>query len=152
MSQQTTATGDGDNGTGDQSDPTFKNDRMESAYYWAAQLRGFMNDETTFTEGEEYYIELAAGRPILVLRPEYDTAPDALAGPWVDHGFPTKRGIGNIIKPDWERRLIEADGKSWQDESEIRLFISPSDDRLQGPYTPLSEIDKSEYTSNGSFD
>lgn len=129
----------------------FKNQRMENAYYWAAQLRAFMNKHTTATEGDEYYVEIMAGKPILVVDLDFEWGIDALTSAWVDEGFPTEEGAWNA-KPAWNKRKLSADKCGWSDNGgEIRCFVEPSDERLQAPFVPLDQIDKSSFTGQ-SFD
>jgi hypothetical protein len=113
--------------------PDFKNKRMSNAYYWAAQARAFMQKHTVGLS-DQFYVEVMAGKAIIVTSPDFP-AFDALNSAWVDEGFPTE-DVSFTKQPAWERTELD---------DEVRYFIEPSDERLQTPLVPLSEIDKDEF-------
>jgi hypothetical protein len=90
----------------------FRKDRMRDAHYWAAQARGFMEEQVIGLAGE-WYVEIMAGDAIIVVSDEFpDGGVEALQGELRNHGFPEET----------VRELERYD--------ETRLFITPTDDRL----------------------
>lgn len=49
----------------------FKNQHMRSAYYWAAQVNAWMTDGPNAGHEGCYYVQVRAGKPILVLDKSY---------------------------------------------------------------------------------
>lgn len=130
----TTPDADSDTGSGD---PEFKNARMRSAYYWAAQAQAFMEKHTTGLS-DQFHVEVMAGKPIIVTSPDFP-AFEALESAWIDEGFPTTDAVFGQ-QPAWNRSELD---------DEIRYFIEPSSERLQMPFVPLENIDKSEFEHSG---
>lgn len=97
----------------------FRSKRMENAYYWAAQARGFMLEQVIGLDGD-WYVEVVAGTPTIVMRDFPDGAIEALEIQWMDYGFPTEDLVFGSSAA-WERRELE---------DETRLFVTPTDDRL----------------------
>ena len=88
----------------------FKDDRMRDAWYWAAQMSGWMNDETAGVEGT-YYVEIIGGRPILVMdgdswdEEKVKHVRDCLRG----RNFPVEMKYKQIQNGNWRLFIMEPD-------------------------------------------
>lgn len=105
--------------------------RMENAYYWAAQAEGWMkNGPNAGIEGR-YYVEIIGGRPVVVLDDTFNAeTAKAVKDGLRDHGFPLPI------------RTTELD-------DEIRLFVmEPTDERL---VSSLYDGDWREFDVTGGF-
>lgn len=118
----------------------FDSKRMENAYFWAAQWRGWMVKGPNAGLGGTYYVEIMAGQPILVTDETWrESHVDAIVESMHDHGFP------RIEPVDWKESTV--DGEGW------RVFMDPpTDDRLPSYYVnnwkeidPTSSFDETEY-------
>lgn len=94
--------------------------RMENAHYWAAELLGWMKEGPNAGIRGTYYVDVVAGKPVLVMdsedwnRPTVKAIKDSLK----EYGFPRST------------KVSELDG-------EWRLFIeSPPSDRLKTAFHP----------------
>lgn len=107
----------------------FRNDRMRDAHYWAAQARGFMQQESSASVQDRFRVAIQAGTPFVVLR-DFDV-PDGemIANEMMDNGFPDI-----TVGP-------------FNDNDDTKLSISPTDDRL------VSEFDTEwrDFESNREF-
>lgn len=107
----------------------FQTERMKNAHYWAAQARGFMDEQVHGLEGE-HYVEIQAGQAIIVMSDEFpEGGIDGLENELHDHGFPA----------DWTRRELPK-------YNETRLFIQPTRDRLKSNFVDdWQEFENGEY-------
>lgn len=95
---------------------SLKNDRMENAWYWAAQARGWMVDGPNAGLGGTYYVEVRAGAPVIVLDESWsEHNANVLCNSLAEYGFP------------------DVDVKQMRDGG-FRLFMEPSEDRLSSRY------------------
>ncbi|AGC65537.1 head protein [Haloarcula hispanica virus PH1] len=102
-------------------DGPYKNQRMEDAHYWAAQLVGWMKNGPNAGLRGSYYVDILAGKPVLVMDDTWlESNVDAIKTEMRNVGFPS---------PIREK---EMDDGGW------RLFIrEPTNgDRLPTSYYP----------------
>lgn len=94
----------------------FTDDRMKNAFYWTAQLRGWMIEGPHAGIGGTYCVEIQAGKPIVVLdKPEWgESKVKALIDSMRDYDFP------------------RTTTKELDDE--FRVFVEPSSDRPTSDY------------------
>lgn len=100
-------------------DGNFTDDRMRNAFYWAAQLAGWMIDGPNAGVRGRYYVEVKAGKPILVLDDSFhESCVEAITTALIDYNFP----------PSIEARKLQIED-GW------RIFINePTSDRLYSNY------------------
>jgi hypothetical protein len=111
---------------------TFKNKRMENAYYWAAQAAGWLKNGPNAGIDGRYYVEVIGGKPVVVLDDSFTESA-------------VKAGKDSLLGANFPApiRIRELD-------DEWRLFISePSDDRLVSSYY---EGDWRDFEVQGGFD
>lgn len=96
----------------------FTNERMANAWYWGAQVAGWLSDGPNTIDGD-HYVEIIGGDVVIALDGEkfnQDSAQALISG-LRGHGFP---------EVDVHREL--------QTRNEYRIFIAPTDDRLVSNY------------------
>jgi hypothetical protein len=104
----------------DGEDEGYRNEQMENAHYWAAQLLGWMKRGPNAGLRGSYYVDIVAGQPVLVMdkswsRPKVRAIWDGLR----DAGFP---------QPMEQKQLAD---------THYRIFIEePTDDRLASSWYP----------------
>jgi hypothetical protein len=109
----------------------FRNYHMRSAYYWAAQIDGWMTDGPNAGLEGQYYVQVMAGKPILVLDKDEFTEEivDHMKRSLIGHGFPDT--VRKRERDDEWRLFVEehTDAKWLQSnyEPEWRAFESQTD-------------------------
>jgi len=82
-----------------------QNKRMENARYWAAELLGWMKEGPNAGIRGTYYVDVVAGKPVLVMDSEHwnRSTVKAIKDALKEYGFPTST---NVVELDDEWRLF----------------------------------------------
>ena len=113
----------------------FQNDRMRDAHYWAAQARGFMEQQSSASVQDRFRVAIQAGTPFVVLR---------------DFGVPDGEAIANeMMDYDFPQVAVSEFGDYGDD---VKLSITPTDDRLKSRFVDDWETFESnrEFTDDAS--